>query len=83
MIEAAAEQRKAAISVAKVVATGAARVVGAQGIQLHGGVGMTDEYAVGHYFKRLLVLEKQYGDMDYHLQRIAKTYRKGEDPRAI
>jgi alkylation response protein AidB-like acyl-CoA dehydrogenase len=80
MIDAVPHERRAAVSVAKVVASGAARVVGAQGIQLHGGVGMTDEYAVGHYFKRLLALESQYGDMDHHLTRIAKTYR-GADAR--
>ena len=78
MIGAEPDERGVAVSVAKVVASGAARVVGTQGIQLHGGVGMTDEYAVGHYFKRLLALEKQYGDMDYHLKRIAKTYRSDD-----
>jgi alkylation response protein AidB-like acyl-CoA dehydrogenase len=75
MIDAAPQDRRVAVSVAKVVASAAAEVVGGQGIQLHGGVGMTDEYAVGHYFKRLLALEKQYGDVDQHLRRIAKTYR--------
>ena len=75
MIDAAPQDRRVAVSVAKVVASAAAGVVGGQGIQLHGGVGMTDEYAVGHYFKRLLALEKQYGDVDQHLRRIAKTYR--------
>jgi alkylation response protein AidB-like acyl-CoA dehydrogenase len=73
-IEAPEAERKAAISVAKVVANSASRIVGSQGIQLHGGVGMTDEYAVGHYFKRLIALEKAYGDSDYHLKRIARTY---------
>jgi alkylation response protein AidB-like acyl-CoA dehydrogenase len=75
MIDAPPQDRSLAVSVAKVVAMAAAGVVGGQGIQLHGGVGMTDEYAVGHYFKRLLALEKQYGDADHHLRRIAKTYR--------
>ena len=78
MIDAAAGVREAAVSAAKVVATGAGRIVGAQGIQLHGGVGMTDEYPVGHYFKRLLSLEKQYGDMDHHVKRIARSYRGAE-----
>lgn len=67
-------KRKAAVSSAKVVAIEGARVVGAQGIQLHGGVGMTDEYQVGHYYKRLLVLERAWGDLDFHLDRIARTY---------
>jgi alkylation response protein AidB-like acyl-CoA dehydrogenase len=74
-IEAEPTCRNAAVSSAKVVASEAGRIVGGQGIQLHGGVGMTDEYQVGHYFKRLLVLEKSWGDGDYHLDRIARTYR--------
>jgi hypothetical protein len=36
---------------------------------------MTDEYQVGHFFKRLLVLEKSWGDVDFHLDRMARTYR--------
>jgi alkylation response protein AidB-like acyl-CoA dehydrogenase len=67
--------RNAAISSAMVVASEAGRIVGGQGIQLHGGVGMTEEYQVGHFFKRLLVFEKCWGDVDYHLDRIARTYR--------
>jgi alkylation response protein AidB-like acyl-CoA dehydrogenase len=68
-------QRNAAVSSAKVVACEAGRIVGGQGIQLHGGVGMTDEYPVGHFFKRLLVLEKSWGDVEFHLDRIAQTYQ--------
>jgi len=74
-IEAPAPARRAAVSAAKVVASAAARIVGGQGIQLHGGVGMTDEYAVGHYFRRLIALEKAFGDADFHLARLAATYR--------
>ena len=61
--------RKAAVSAAKVVAAEAGKFVGAQGIQLHGGMGMTDECSVSHYFKRFLVFEKAYGDLDYHTAR--------------
>jgi alkylation response protein AidB-like acyl-CoA dehydrogenase len=61
-----------------VVATSAGRVVGEQGIQLHGGIGMTDEYQVGHYFKRLVALEKAFGDVDYHLERLAGNLRGGD-----
>jgi alkylation response protein AidB-like acyl-CoA dehydrogenase len=78
-IEAPAPTRQAAVSAAKVVANSASRLVGALGIQLHGGVGMTDEYAVGHYFKRLIALEKASGDTDYHLKRLARTYRDSHD----
>jgi alkylation response protein AidB-like acyl-CoA dehydrogenase len=74
-IDANSAERNAAVSSAVVVASEAGRVVGGQGIQLHGGVGMTDEYQVGHFFKRLLVHEKSWGDVDFHLDRIAHTYR--------
>jgi alkylation response protein AidB-like acyl-CoA dehydrogenase len=77
-IDAPAAERKSAVSAAKVVAAGAGRVVGEQGIQLHGGVGMTDEYQVGHYFKRLIALEKAFGDVDYHLERLAGSLRGGD-----
>jgi alkylation response protein AidB-like acyl-CoA dehydrogenase len=74
-IEAPAAERRAAVSAAKVVAANAGRVVGEQGIQLHGGVGMTQEYQVGHYYKRLIALEKSFGDVDYHLERLAGSGR--------
>jgi alkylation response protein AidB-like acyl-CoA dehydrogenase len=40
-------------------------------VQLHGGMGMTEELAVGHYFKRMLVIDLQFGNADYHLDRFA------------
>lgn len=61
--------RKAAVSAAKVAVAGAAKVVGGQGIQLHGGIGLTEEYSVGHYFKKLVAFEKIQGDSDWHLAR--------------
>lgn len=69
-----AESRKTAVSSAKVVAIEAGRIVGGLGIQLHGGVGMTTEYEVGHHYKRLLVIERAWGDLDFHLDRIAVRY---------
>jgi alkylation response protein AidB-like acyl-CoA dehydrogenase len=50
----------------------AARYVGEQAIQLHGGMGMTDELNVGHYFKRLLAINIQFGDAAYHLTNFAR-----------
>ena len=50
----------------------AARFVGEQAIQLHGGMGMTDELNVGHYFKRLLAINIQFGDAAYHLTNFAR-----------
>jgi alkylation response protein AidB-like acyl-CoA dehydrogenase len=69
------DDRRSAVSAAKIVATAAARVVGGQGIQLHGAIGMTEEYPIGHCFKRLVALEKAFGDGEYHLARLAESYR--------
>jgi len=71
-IDAAPDLRAAAVSAAKVATAAAGFFVGSNGIQLHGGMGMTDEYAVGHYFKRLVALEKAYGDSNWHLARYTK-----------
>jgi alkylation response protein AidB-like acyl-CoA dehydrogenase len=45
--------------------------IGESAVQLHGGMGMTEELRVGHYFKRMLVIDSQFGNTDYHLQRFA------------
>ncbi|HWW48087.1 MAG TPA: pimeloyl-CoA dehydrogenase small subunit [Xanthobacteraceae bacterium] len=66
-----ARERALAVAAAKVQIGKSARFVGQQSIQLHGGVGMTDEFKIGHYFKRLTMIENQFGDTDYHLQRIS------------
>jgi alkylation response protein AidB-like acyl-CoA dehydrogenase len=60
-------------SAAKVKVAEAARLVGQQAIQLHGGMGMTDELAVGHYAKRLMVIAQQLGSPDQHLDRLAEA----------
>jgi len=64
-----AAERGAGVSGAKALIGEAARFVGQQAVQLHGGMGLTDELSVGHYFKRLTMLEAAYGDTDYHLGR--------------
>lgn len=74
-IGAAAPERSVAMSQVKVTVAKAAHFVGAQGIQLHGGIGLTEEYPIGHYFRYFTFLEKSYGDRDYHLRNIAKSYR--------
>jgi alkylation response protein AidB-like acyl-CoA dehydrogenase len=61
--------RSRAVSAAKVQVGRAARHVGEEAIQLHGGIAMTDEYAAGHYFKRLTMIRLTFGDEEYHLQR--------------
>ena len=62
--------RKAASAI-KVHVSRSARLVGEQAIQIHGGMGTTDELHIGHYVKRLLALEVLFGDTDYHLDRYA------------
>jgi len=61
--------RKKAASAAKVRIGQAGRFVGQQAIQIHGGMGMTDELAVGHYFKRLTMIDAEFGNVDHHLKR--------------
>jgi len=61
--------RKRGISGAKVQIARSGRFVGQNAIQLHGAIGMTDEYKIGHYFKRMTSLERLLGDADYHLAR--------------
>jgi alkylation response protein AidB-like acyl-CoA dehydrogenase len=67
--EAAARRR--ALSQAKVQLGQSMRFVGQQCVQLHGGIGVTDEYAASHYFKRLTMLEMAYGDTQHHLGEVA------------
>ena len=69
------KERGRAISAAKAVAARANRFVCAQGIQLHGGMGLTEEYPVGHYFRKMAMMEKMFGDIDFHLDRIAAIDR--------
>ncbi len=66
------ERRKAA-SGAKVQICKAAKFIGQSAIQLHGGMGMTDELNVGHYFKRLSMIESLFGNIDHHLKKYAST----------
>jgi alkylation response protein AidB-like acyl-CoA dehydrogenase len=63
--------RAKAVSAAKVQTGKAGRFVGQQAIQIHGGMGMTDELDIGHYFKRVTMIDTLYGNMDHHLKRFA------------
>ncbi len=67
-----AKERSTAIAATKVQVGRSLKYIGQQSIQLHGGVGMTMEYKIGHYFKRLTMIESTFGDADYHLRRIAE-----------
>lgn len=66
-----AEARRAAVSAAKVQLATGGRYVVRQGIQLHGGIGCTDEHDVGLYFKRMQVLGALFGDEEHHVSRFA------------
>ncbi|HTZ56370.1 MAG TPA: acyl-CoA dehydrogenase [Candidatus Acidoferrum sp.] len=61
--------RKRAISAAKAQVAKSGRFIGQQTIQLHGAIGMSEEYKIGHYFKRMTLVERLFGDRDYHLRR--------------
>jgi len=67
------QTRKKAISAAKAKIGTASRIFGQESIQMHGGIGMTEEYALGAYVKRMMVNETLFGDSDYHLDRFANT----------
>ncbi len=67
-----AKERATAVAAAKVQIGKSAKFVGQQAIQLHGGIGMTQEAKIGHYFKRLTMIENTFGDTDYHLRRVTE-----------
>ncbi|MGU3391695.1 acyl-CoA dehydrogenase family protein [Sphingomonas sp. M1A8_2b] len=64
-----AKARARALAAAKYTIGRTGALVAEESIQLHGGIGMTWEYAVSHYAKRLVMIDHQLGDEDYHLQR--------------
>jgi pimeloyl-CoA dehydrogenase small subunit len=66
-------ERRKAISAAKVQLCNSIRTVGQQSIQLHGGIGMTMEYKVGHYFKRITAIQATFGDATHHLNLLARA----------
>jgi alkylation response protein AidB-like acyl-CoA dehydrogenase len=69
-------ERAKAVSAAKVSIGRAARFVGQAAVQIHGGMGVTDEMRVGHYFKRVTMIDATFGNVDYHLKRFAALNAK-------
>jgi len=67
-----ATERQRNIATVKAGIGQAARFVSQNAVQLHGGIGMTEEYAVGHYFRRVMVIEHSFGDTAHHLSRLAQ-----------
>jgi alkylation response protein AidB-like acyl-CoA dehydrogenase len=62
-----------AVSALKVQIGKSGRFVGENAIQLHGGMGMTEEMSIGHYFKRLTIIDTLFGNADYHLRKYARV----------
>jgi alkylation response protein AidB-like acyl-CoA dehydrogenase len=65
-----ATERRRAVSSAKAYLGKASKMVGQQAVQLHGGIGMTEELDVGHYFRQLTAFGMRFGDRDHHLDRV-------------
>jgi alkylation response protein AidB-like acyl-CoA dehydrogenase len=65
------DERRRAVSAMKAQAGRSGRLVGQEAIQLHGGIAMTDDYMASHYFKRLTLVSRLFGDVDWHLERFA------------
>ncbi len=63
--------RARAVSAAKVQIAKAGRLIGQEAVQLHGAIAKTDDYRLGHYFKRLTVIDRLFGDGDHHVRRFA------------
>lgn len=68
-----AAERARAMHAAKVEIGRGGRLAGENAIQLHGGVGMTMEYAIGHYFKRMTMIDLTFGDHDHHLRALGEA----------
>jgi alkylation response protein AidB-like acyl-CoA dehydrogenase len=72
-------ERRRALSAAKVLVGNACRFVGQQAVQLHGGMGVTDEMAVSHLFRRLTTLEMALGDTAHHLEQFVAASAMAEE----
>jgi alkylation response protein AidB-like acyl-CoA dehydrogenase len=70
--QADSDERSRLLAAAKFIVSRASRFVADQGLQLHGGIGLTWEYVLSHHAKHLLMVARQFGDDDHHLQAYAK-----------
>ena len=70
-MEAGDEDALRSLLALKVMVGRAGRRIGGEGIQMHGGMGMTEELSVGAYVKRLMIANTLFGDADHHLQRFS------------
>jgi alkylation response protein AidB-like acyl-CoA dehydrogenase len=69
MAEGYGTEAQKAVSAFKVQVGKSGKFVGQSAVQLHGGMGMTEELNIGHYFKRLTIIDTLFGNVDFHLQR--------------
>ena len=79
-LQAEPDVRARAVSAAKVTIGRASRFIGQNAVQLHGGMGMTEELAIGHYFKRLTALQYEFGSSDQHVARYAQLTKPPQLP---
>lgn len=77
-----ADQRAAAVSATMVAVSRAGEFIGGQAIQLHGGIGMAEESPVGHYYKRLRVIARTFGDERWHIRRYIRLTDAQDDREA-
>jgi alkylation response protein AidB-like acyl-CoA dehydrogenase len=70
--EGSPNDRARAVSAAKVEAGLGGKLIGQEGVQLHGGMGMTDDMAIGHFFKRLTMIDVLFGNVDFHRRRFSQ-----------
>jgi alkylation response protein AidB-like acyl-CoA dehydrogenase len=68
-----AKERARSVSSAKIKISDNARLISQEAIQLHGGMGMSEELKVSHTFRRLTMIAQQFGDADHHLERFARA----------
>ena len=73
LLDASDERADGAVSVAKAMSGAATTLSVQEGIQMHGGIGMTDEYDIGFYMKRARVLAEMFGDANYHADKLARA----------
>jgi alkylation response protein AidB-like acyl-CoA dehydrogenase len=71
-LELPANERMVAVSQCKAKVARACNFVGQNAVQTHGGIGITQELAIGHYFKRATMIENQFGSADYHYERMER-----------
>lgn len=81
-VDGSAASASRAVWHAKVQTARSARFVGTQSLQLHGGIGMTDELKAGHLYKRLCVCQAMFGDADWYLKQLSQTLPDSVDAGA-